>query len=1223
MIRPTTRLPARPSDTDELVRRGYDPITGFGRVNAVDALAELETLLLGAGAAAAGVANSGQEFGAPSTGTVPTSIVELLEDQQFTVTEFISSNAIADLVTGQSSAIGDLLRLNFTPLPEDFGPAVASFDFNADEVGALADLDFSGDLVAELLPQFQFDFGFDGAGFFFGTGTLLDTALSATAAANGMFAGLSAEAVGSVTATPRLALAPADRDADGKIRLTEFLQNVTELSVELEEVAATLAIDLTIDLLDYVDADGDSGNNSIHGGDPFRFAASTTLNGVAVGENGFEFQWNGIDIHNPDVDGDGQDDFTSEVLVENARLLIQDVIRGERTELADQLGLALSNTSLVATGGSFGQATDIAATLADYLVSNTEIIDVVSFDTVESWLNGGVPTEIDEIIRLKTDLGQIPIEIVDTVQVSLAELLPGAEVTGGVAGFENARIDGQLVFGFDTFADPFYLLVAPDDTSPNEQTELNASIDLFASADSLTIGGDLLELSNVNAVIRPTATFGFENQGDSKLRLSQVGTAGVDVTTSLDGTSDSTLAADALRFFPDEESDNFQASADLVSGSIDLETGATELQAMRASVAVGKSIEVVTNDVSIGFDPAVTASDAVLATIGSSTIRFPEYPGLPAIDLQGLTIRRDGFSIDSFSSEFAGAELVSSALLGLATAAEGEESFSVSGRVWFDSDGDSAATGEFGVAGQIVKLFDASEGALVAETVTNDQGEYQFSVETGFYYVEFGLTSESAVFVSPNQGTESVDSDVLTGARTESFVVVANETNLSDAGIRNTIHRPVLIVPGIVGTLAKNVSTGDNYMDWLLHRGIHPDKIESDPLTRVYDDLFQTLDNVGYTPNEDLFVVTYDWRVLPGPKDGVIDGRISGLTAEGLVDAEFTYGADYLGYFLDQAAQRWEANHPGETLDSVDIIAHSTGGLVTRAYIQSDAYGGPYQRDNQESRNLPLIHDFYSMGVPHRGAPKAWNPLHNNVKTDVAFRAVVSKIINAALLKIQNGEVILGPSGLANGEDAITLAKLEEMEGNLETNFIRTYVPTTKALLATYDFLTDVNGNPVDINSDLQFADLRNSLALDLNAGLDATLVGDPNAFVDELLGSLVVIAGISEDTLRTVKTHVGDELVERQFPTTHLFNPNPAEIVEMSDFLARAPHQEKLGSKTLPKLAVVTAPCRSFHRWDSFNQISQELCKVRLFSLRLCGRKRPIATGKWLKLNQRRDTCL
>lgn len=917
--------------------------------------------------------------------------------------------------------------------------------------------------TASIRPRFGINVSSDG--FSFAKTSSLEADFNVHVVAAGQLEPFRAQLDGQFGFSGGLSFDALDIDENESISTDELVNGLSALVAKYTIHPSSVSIDLQIEELDYVDALPGQ-ENSPRGGDAFTIRAESVLSTSADPSptifSNVVSEWSSPRLLNPDIDQDGEEDFTTEVLVENARSLAQDVIRGNRTQLIDQLGLGLDDASLVATGDSFGAATDLASSVAEYLIGNTEVLDIIDFDTIETWLGSGVPNELDELIRFTTELEDLPLDLAATVTVDPTELLPGVTLEGAVAGIRNGQISGQLVFGLDTSDDPFYLLIDGDAVS-DQATALALSVEMFAAADRVTVGEDLIELGNASGFVRPEAVIGFTAGGNAKLRLSELGSVTVGLSAGVESASATSLYSDTLNFFPGRPSTDFSATSEFVTGSIDLSTGATQLEALRARLAVGKSVELVSNDISVQYDPDVVETAATLATIGSSTVFFPEYPRLGAIEIEGLTIRRDGFSIDSFST-------------------------------------------------------------AVPEIVADG----------------FASVAESA-----------------TAAASAKSVASANE-----------IKRPILLVPGIVGTLAKDLREEANYKNWLLHRGIHPSKIEADPLTRVYDDLIQTLVNVGYEVGKNLFVVTYDWRVLPGPEDGVIDGQIDGLTAQSLVDDKFTYGADYLGYFLDLAARQWDATHETE-LDTVDIIAHSTGGLVTRAYLQSEAYGGAYTVDGVP-RNLPKINDFYSIGVPHRGASKAWNPLHNNVATDTSFRAVVSKIIYSAFKKLQSGEVILGPSGEPDGADAITLPKLQaslaelneglDRDVDLETHFIRTYVPTTQALLATFEFLTDSNGETINVNTDARHAHVRNSLALDLNAGLDLNLGGDANKFVDDLKGKFVVIAGTSEETLRFAKEMVGKDLEFKQSGDRLItVDPNPSSIVGLSGFLSRKPEPGEL----------------------------------------------------------------
>jgi probable HAF family extracellular repeat protein len=338
-----------------------------------------------------------------------------------------------------------------------------------------------------------------------------------------------------------------------------------------------------------------------------------------------------------------------------------------------------------------------------------------------------------------------------------------------------------------------------------------------------------------------------------------------------------------------------------------------------------------------------------------------------------------------------------------------------------------------------------------------------------------------------------------------------------------TPHLPVLIVPGIAGTYS-DIAVFDHF--WLTNRGVHPDNLQIDPLGRVYDDLIQTFKNLGYEEGKDLFVVNYDWRLPPGPSDNEFDGHIGGLDAQTLADEQFNYAVDYLGYYLRQAAEAYRLEYGGE-LPQVNLISHSTGGLVARTYIQSDAYGGVY--DPAHDYHLPTIDQFIMVGVPNRGASKAWNPIHDNWGADVIYRVVLSKILNGAYQKVLHGETISGPDYIIN------LASISPNGAPDPVVFIEKYVPTLRALLATYEFI-DFGEGFVHVNDD---PSQRNALVLDLNNGQDLMPTLDPSPFADET--NTTVICGAGGSTATLVAERTGDPAEDVLLPFTDFF-PNDAD---------------------------------------------------------------------------------
>jgi hypothetical protein len=372
----------------------------------------------------------------------------------------------------------------------------------------------------------------------------------------------------------------------------------------------------------------------------------------------------------------------------------------------------------------------------------------------------------------------------------------------------------------------------------------------------------------------------------------------------------------------------------------------------------------------------------------------------------------------------------------------------------------------------------------------------------------------------------------------------------ADAIVRGEpLKAPVLIVPGIAGTFANTASI--SYRDWLLERGVAPEDLKEDPLVRTYDDLIKTLRAAGYEPNENLFVANYDWRLAPAPVDGQIDGTVSGMTAASITDSQFEHGVDYLGYWMKKALDKWTVDHPGVELTSIDVIAHSTGGLVTRAYIQSAAYGGSLGN----GQNLPRIDNFVMLAVPNEGAAKAWNPFNNNFKVDPIFQYFLSKIIQNAYTKVLNGETITGPDG---NIDLVSITVGGQPDPKL---FLRKYITTIRYLLPTYDFL-DLGGGLTNINSDPA---TRNDLLLDLNAGLNLSPSGDLSSFASRSTVT-AIFGNSSEDTIITNERHVGSTILNPGILQIHPFtNLFPKGLPDSGEVWFENHDDDLAGDETVP----------------------------------------------------------
>ena len=176
---------------------------------------------------------------------------------------------------------------------------------------------------------------------------------------------------------------------------------------------------------------------------------------------------------------------------------------------------------------------------------------------------------------------------------------------------------------------------------------------------------------------------------------------------------------------------------------------------------------------------------------------------------------------------------------------------------------------------------------------------------------------------------------------------------------------PVLIVPGILGTelwnsddkiwleYKKLFSFSDNFLDALsfdkslfsqnsnlIHKSVirKIDPLGSFKKFDYSDGLINEMVSQGYTEGKDLFTFPYDWRY-----------GVSGKFADG------TSVADQLKGQIDYIINQTDA---GKATGKVDVVAHSTGGLVLKKYVID------HPTDHHINKAL-------FVGVPNLGAPKA------------------------------------------------------------------------------------------------------------------------------------------------------------------------------------------------------------------------------------------------------------
>ncbi len=136
--------------------------------------------------------------------------------------------------------------------------------------------------------------------------------------------------------------------------------------------------------------------------------------------------------------------------------------------------------------------------------------------------------------------------------------------------------------------------------------------------------------------------------------------------------------------------------------------------------------------------------------------------------------------------------------------------------------------------------------------------------------------------------------------------------------------RPLVFVPGILGTMPPT------YGPWGT----------MEPILRTYDPLLINLQMRGYELSQSLFPFAVDWRDSVEVVADHLAGSIPG----------FLGTANQLGYVGDAA---------GGPATQVDLVVHSMGGLITRAYVEGSNYANNVGR-------------VVFIGSPHRGYPEAY-----------------------------------------------------------------------------------------------------------------------------------------------------------------------------------------------------------------------------------------------------------
>ena len=597
--------------------------------------------------------------------STPPRVVDAIESLPgVTVQQWIDDPVLLQqLVFGTLDPSQDWFRIRFDSDASLHTPARGNFDWDLTEVAALDSFDISGTVAAELTPRIATELGFDPLGFFLKEDTVIAADVSGAASGQASIGFLDVEARGDVSGGIEATFDRLDSTADQKIRTEELAvaDFVTRIDIATSDILADIEVELSSSLLDYVDADQDPDNNTVHGGDPFRIVGSTEIV-LETDDLGItNLRWLPIEIANPDLDGDGREDFTSEVLGENLRLLALAIVRGQRTDVSDRLLAALGGLLPLGTSGDSGSTVAEAlrwqSALAETLLEATRIVDVVPLsdgptdngrnDSIEDWLNRGLPDRDTELFRVAIDFDQIEVLPSGSASFDLATLFPNGAPHDASVAIENAELDGSLVFGMDLSGRlPYIVTGEPSDA---EVSHVSAALDVALSfSGSPLFGVDILTFENADARVRPNLTLVFQPSSDDRWRIEDAILGDASIALDIDDEDVMRFRADRVDVVtllgPASATDpNPDDGIAAVEGTIDLGRATVVGNISRIESTFGSDdFGISANDVSFAFGTDFAFDEPIIST-GLAEIEVPMFgPDPVRLSARDLKVQRDG-----------------------------------------------------------------------------------------------------------------------------------------------------------------------------------------------------------------------------------------------------------------------------------------------------------------------------------------------------------------------------------------------------------------------------------------------------------------------------------------------------------------------------------------------------------------------------------------------------
>lgn len=152
---------------------------------------------------------------------------------------------------------------------------------------------------------------------------------------------------------------------------------------------------------------------------------------------------------------------------------------------------------------------------------------------------------------------------------------------------------------------------------------------------------------------------------------------------------------------------------------------------------------------------------------------------------------------------------------------------------------------------------------------------------------------------------------------------------------------PIVIIPGFMASWNRDAILHNqtvNYFAWKLQNFV-----------KEYEGLINSLKNIGYIQNVNLFLFPYDWRQ-----------SIEKTTSD-------------LNYYLQEKIWNEKPNQ------KINIVGHSLGGLIGRIFSQ---------------KNIDKVNKIITVGSPHQGAVQVYKPIESGeIDRENTFLWLAEKVI--------------------------------------------------------------------------------------------------------------------------------------------------------------------------------------------------------------------------------------